>query len=190
MLTQKQMIRKFVSKLNLHHSKHDHATDDESDSAADSLDICESVTSSPQICTLRTSSISDKSLRTNDVTPRTSSFYNGSNSLPPSPNSSAKKHVKFSNKVRVVLIPCRAELGTLQDRLRWSLAEIDAFKLEAYLEMREFLDQNDCSFKDGVYHLYQYIEPEEHQMRHLVVHPLLDSNDSIDEMECSDTSDT
>ena len=56
--------------------------------------------------------------------------------------------------------------------------EIDAFKLEAYLEMREFLDQNDCSLKDGVYHLYQYIEPEEHQMRHLVEHTLLDSNNS------------
>ena len=66
-----------------------------------------------------------------------------------------RKNVTFSNTVRVCLIPCRKELDVIKHHLWWSPYDIDFFKLEAYDEMKHYIESNKCSVKDALTKLYQ-----------------------------------
>ena len=72
--------------------------------------------------------------------------------------STPRKSVQFSKVVRVCLIPCRTELNVLRNSILWSAEEINSFKLNAYLEITQFIEQNQCTLKAAMSVLYQSVE--------------------------------
>lgn len=66
-----------------------------------------------------------------------------------------RKNVRFSNTVRVCLIPCRRELEVIKNRLWWSPYDVEFFKMDAYEEMKHYIELHKCSVKDGLTNLYQ-----------------------------------
>lgn len=65
------------------------------------------------------------------------------------------KRVQFCKTIRVLLIPCRKELDVIKNDLWLNRDQIDDFKVDAFLEMKEFMERNESSVKEAMLHLYQ-----------------------------------
>ena len=72
--------------------------------------------------------------------------------------SAPRKSVRFSNVVRVCLIPCRKELMVLRYYIWWSRIETESFKLDAFMEIKHFIEHNQCDVKAAMFVLYQPVE--------------------------------
>ena len=66
-----------------------------------------------------------------------------------------QKVVSFCNIVRVCLIPTRAEFNPMFSDIWYSMDEIESFKNDTYLEVKNFIEQNGCTLKEGMAALYQ-----------------------------------
>ena len=159
MLTQKQILRKSALTFNTNmlsgfnknceRKKFIDKQDDETASVtqADSQSIYSSGSDKRSSSRLDTAdSIYDKNYRTTaDHIPL------GLDENMPTP----RKNVTFSNTVRVCLIPCRRELDVIKHHLWWSPYDIEFFKLEAYDEIKHYIETHKCSVKEGLTKLYQ-----------------------------------
>ena len=67
----------------------------------------------------------------------------------------AKKSIRFSSKVYVLLIPTRQELSNYSNHLYWSDKDYPMFKKEAVDEIRSILMLRKCSAKEAILFLYQ-----------------------------------
>ena len=169
MLSQKQILRKFAikSSCNPVYATLEAKCDDETASVTQtdqqSIDLSESTNSditpvSPVGSCCTSDAMYDENYRTTpDHIPLgfDSNIPTSSGFLVQSPT---KKCVRFLNAVRVRLIPCRKELKTLRDSIWWSEVETGSFKLDAYMEIKQFIELNRCTLKAAMFVMYQPVE--------------------------------
>lgn len=73
-----------------------------------------------------------------------------------------KKGVRFSNYVKVCVVPTREELLPFSSEIFWKTEDCEAFKLDAFREIKSCTEQYSCSVKEAVIILYQNFDEVEH----------------------------
>ena len=171
MLSQKQILRKFAIKSSCNtvyatlKAKCDDETANVTQTEDQSIDLSESTHSditpvSPVGSCCTSDAMYDENYRT---TPDHIPLGFDSN-IPTSSGfivqSAIRKSVRFLNAVRVCLIPCRKDLTTLRDYIWWSTVDMNLFKLDAFMEIKQFIECNRCTVKGAMIVMYQPIEIE------------------------------
>ena len=171
MLSQKQILRKSALPMkpsckSLHYCSYNNKCDDETESVTEadlqSMDLSDSTRSdsTPTDSSRTYESLYDESYRTtaDHIPLGLDSNVNSVSEI--IVQSTPRKSVSFSNLVRVCLVPCRKELMVLRDYIWWSTVDMDLFKLDAFMEIKQFIECNRCNLKTAMIVMYQPMEME------------------------------
>ena len=67
----------------------------------------------------------------------------------------SKKSVRFSTHVKVCVVPTREELLPFSSEIFWKTEDCEAFKQNAFREIKSCTERYSCSIKEAVIILYQ-----------------------------------